>query len=117
MATPSNREHLMTSKNLLLMSLVAVALNAGCVASDSPIVILNAAVLPTGVGADCATLTPTSFATRGSLDLSAGVGYFASFFNESNLQPVSTVVGADTIADTTNHRTRRWVDPLSAGVE
>lgn len=84
-------------KYLLALPLVAATLT-GCVASDSPILVLNAAALPTGPDADCSSLDQQLVRSSGRLDLSAGVGYFAFFFIESNLQAVQTDVDGEVVA-------------------
>ena len=58
----------MNLKNYLLaLPLVAASLT-GCVSSDSPILVLNAAALPSGVGADCSSPSEELVVSQGSLD-------------------------------------------------
>jgi hypothetical protein len=90
----------MTLTRLLPLPLMA-SLLGGCVQSDSPIRILNAAAVPFGEDADCtAAPEPNIFKTGGSLDLAAGVGvgYQQAFFFESNFQEVGVTVGPDTVS-------------------
>ena len=88
----------MNLKNYLLaLPLVAASLT-GCVSSDSPILVLNAAALPSGVGADCSSPSEELVVSQGSLDLSGGVGFIATFFIESNLQATETNVDGEVVA-------------------
>lgn len=79
-------------KLLLVLPLVATAMS-GCVSSDSPIVVLN----NHPVDGSC-TIQNDLAISQGALDLSLRGSYIAHFAVESNLQPLSVVVGDDQVA-------------------